>query len=91
MSISICAPPALEVRIRWSDCPSCLKLNGKRRSPSTILTYEWYGPTETCLRCGDTWHSGEMAPRPARRGWRREAIDLAKRRYRHAHPKREVR
>lgn len=62
-------------------CPVCEKR-------SVILTwfYEWYGPSSTCLRCGDKWADGELLARPFARGWRQRNIDNARKTWRRATP-----
>jgi hypothetical protein len=39
----------------------------------------YYGSDKTCCRCGDKWQDGELAGRPFARGWRKAAIEVAKR------------
>lgn len=39
----------------------------------------YYGPTLTCLGCGDSWSGGERHERPFKRAWRAEAIAAAHR------------
>jgi hypothetical protein len=38
----------------------------------------WYGPTWTCLGCGDSWGDGERLQRPFKPRWRREAKTRAR-------------
>lgn len=44
----------------------------------------WYGPTLTCLGCGDAWTDGELHERPFQRGWRANSIAKAQRDWRSA-------
>ena len=64
-------------RIIAGVCPDC----GKR---TRFLTwyYEWYGPTQVCLRCGRVWQDGEWMPLPSTRGARAQSIAKAKARWR---------
>ena len=39
----------------------------------------WYGPTWTCLGCGDSWGDGERLERPFKPRWRAEAKGRARR------------
>lgn len=50
-------------------CPCCNRL-----APFAGFSQEWYGPTWTCLRCGDSFADGERLPRPFARGWRKANI-----------------
>ena len=59
------------------DCLAC-----KRRTFAVGWHAEYYGWSQTCLRCGERWEDGEMCPRPFRRGWRKDSIERAKRRWR---------
>lgn len=61
---------------RWRGIAHCPVCRARRRYVGRA--YEWYGPTVTCLGCGDTWHSGELSQRPAERGWRQRAIERAR-------------
>jgi hypothetical protein len=70
----ICRPPSFPIR-RIVACPTC----GQRRRMAGRDGGPFYGPTLTCLGCGDAWTCGEMHDRPFRRGWRKQAIDAAKR------------
>lgn len=64
----VCGPPPGVYRRAVLDCPVCQR---RRRH---ILRWDgaWYGTTVYCA-CGDRWQDGELAPRPFRRGWRKEA------------------
>ena len=57
------------------DCPTC---GGERGF--LVEGYEWYGITETCLACGDSWQEGELLERPFKPRWRQERIQSALRR-----------
>jgi hypothetical protein len=70
----ICRPPSFPIR-RILACPTCKqrrRFAGRDHGP-------YYGPTITCLGCGDSWSCGEMLDRPFKRAWRKEAIAAAKR------------
>jgi hypothetical protein len=56
-----------------SHCPTCERL---RRFLCRFQ--EWYGWTQTCLGCGETWTDGEPHERPFQRGWRQESIRHAR-------------
>lgn len=43
--------------VLWRRCLDC-----GRRSPFAGISYEWYGPKQTCMRCGRTWRDGEWMP-----------------------------
>lgn len=77
--LHVSAPRAMEVRLVRVHCPTC----GRRRW-MTVLFYEWYGFTVTCLRCGENWADGERRPRPCAPKWRQKSIEAARRRYREA-------
>lgn len=70
----ICRPPTFPIR-RILHCPTCKQ----RRRMAGHDGGPWYGPTLTCLGCGDTWTCGEMHDRPFQRGWRAKSIAAAKR------------
>lgn len=69
----ICRPPVF-LRRRIMFCPVC-----KHRRRFAVREALWYGPTATCCGCGDSFGDGERLLRPARRGWRKEAVAKAKR------------
>jgi len=69
----ICRPPSFPIR-RILACPTCKQ---RRRMAGRDAT--WYGPTLTCLGCGDSWTCGEMHDRPFQRGWRAKSVTAAKR------------
>ena len=56
------------------DGPTC-----KRPRRTLAQFQEWYGWTITCAGCGDTWQDGERMERPFEPGWRRKAIEAARR------------
>jgi hypothetical protein len=70
----ICRPPSFPIR-RILTCPT----EGRRRRMAGRDHGPYYGPTITCLGCGDSWSCGEMLDRPFKRAWRKEAIAAAKR------------
>ena len=76
-NLHICVSVATKAFTRRFPCPTC-----KRRTSQWMECFEWYGPTVTCLACGEQWRDGEMCPRPLRRGWRAENIAAAKKRRR---------
>ena len=78
----ICAPAPIECTLMRGYCSTC-----DRKSWAVSFYYEWYGPSATCLRCGESWNEEGMEERPFCRGWRQMSIDGAKslwRRYRAA-------
>lgn len=77
MTVHICAPAPVVVKLRRLYCPTC-----NRRTYSVISFYEWYGPDDTCLNCGERFNEDGRAPRPFMRGWRKDSIAAAKRHYR---------
>jgi hypothetical protein len=70
----ICRPPSFPIR-RILNCPT----EGRRRRMAGIDGGPYYGPTLTCLGCGDSWSCGERHERPFQRAWRTKAIASAKR------------
>lgn len=70
----VCRPASFPIR-RVLNCPT----EGRRRRMAGFDGGPYYGPTLTCLGCGDSWTCGEMHDRPFQRGWRQKAIDSAKR------------
>jgi hypothetical protein len=75
--IHIHAPMPIGKHVHSGTCPDC-----KRRSRFIGWSYEWYGASNTCLRCGREWQDGEWMPLPFMRGARQHNIDAAKRRFR---------
>jgi hypothetical protein len=63
--------------VEFLECPTCDAV-----TPMTCRYYEWYGPSMTCLGCGERWHDGEMEERPFARGWRKRRIQEALRKLR---------
>lgn len=70
--VHIHVAPAVKVTLIREVCSTCLR---SRRFVAAY--YEWYGPTWTCLRCGDSWNEDGRCERPFRRGWRKESIRCA--------------
>ena len=60
-------------------CPIC-----EKRRRFVCLWSAWYDTSVTCCGCGDSWCGGELRERPFRRGWRQEAIALARFQWRNA-------
>lgn len=78
LRVHICAPPLLELRVIRATCwGRC-----QRRRYLLVESYEWYGPTVTCLRCGDQWSDGELLPRPFAPHWRQKNVERAKQKWR---------
>jgi hypothetical protein len=73
-TVIVCRPPSFPIR-RILHCPTCKR----RRRMAGRDGGPYYGPTLTCLGCGDSWTCGEMHDRPFRRGWRAKEITAAKR------------
>ena len=73
MTVHICRPDTFPLR-NTADCPTC----GSRQR---FAAYDaaWYGPTWTCLGCGDRFGDGERLPRPFKPRWRKENIAVAQR------------
>ena len=71
------APQPDRAAIQRHACPTC-----GRRTYFTMTSTPWYGPTHTCLRCGDTWQEGERLERPFAPGWRARAVQAARDHYR---------
>lgn len=67
-AVHINRPPALYVATE-ADCPTC-----GTRERFAGYDQPWYGPTLTCLGCGDRFSDGERLPRPFKPRWRRESI-----------------
>lgn len=65
--VCVTSPPSINIR-RVTYCPTC-----QQRRRFTGFDQLWYGPTWTCLGCGDSWAGGERLPRPFRPRWRTEA------------------
>jgi hypothetical protein len=73
-AVVICRPPSFPIR-RILNCPT----EGRRRRMAGIDGGPYYGPSLTCLGCGDSWSCGERHERPFQRAWRAKAIASAKR------------
>lgn len=73
MNVHIHAPAPVNRKKIVHDCPTCGK-------PTDFLAeyFKWYGPSLTCLECGDAWGDGERLPRPFAPGWRKKRIEAAK-------------
>lgn len=75
--VHIYAPsPTMKAIVRCY-CPDC-----KKQSWFTRICFEWFGPDETCLRCGREWKDKEWMALPFMRGARKYNIKSAKSRYR---------
>ncbi len=66
--------PYILTQLRRIDCPTC-----KRSRFALFLSYEWYGPNLTCLRCGEAWDEEGRCERPFERAWRKRAVADARR------------
>ncbi|GHC38697.1 hypothetical protein GCM10010348_77610 [Streptomyces anthocyanicus] len=71
MNVIVCHARHFTIRRIWR-CPTC-----KTRRRMLFQDEAWYGMTMTCCHCGDRWQDGELCPRPAKRGWRKEAAAKA--------------
>jgi hypothetical protein len=80
LAVVVCAPDTYLLR-RILRCPTC---RTKRRFVGKDAP--WYGPRWTCCGCGDSFGDGERLQRPARRGWRKQAVAEAKRLWGEAGP-----
>lgn len=69
----VCRPSSFPIR-RVLGCPT----EGRRRRMAGRDHGPYYGPTLTCLGCGDSWSCGERLERPFRRAWRKDEISKAK-------------
>lgn len=67
MTIALCHPDSIAIR-RITHCPTC-----ERRRRFAAFDQFWYGPTWTCLGCGDRWSDGYRMERPFKRAWRTES------------------
>lgn len=68
-------PASITLR-RVTYCPTC-----EQRRRFTGFDQLWYGPTWTCLGCGDSWSDGVRLQRPFARGWRDKARRKARDRW----------
>lgn len=77
-TLHIHAPPPATVELKRLECLTC----GKMRF-FVWACYDWYGADMTCLRCGERFTSEEgRMERPFCRGWRKDSIRRAKKRWR---------
>jgi len=67
----LCRPKTFYLR-QVRHCPTC---DRKRRFAG--FDQFMYGPTMTCLGCGDTWTVDGMLPRPFEPAWRKKAVRRA--------------
>ena len=72
VTIHICNPQPSQRKVVNKDCPIC-----KASAPALCEFTDWYGWSDTCLGCGDSWQDGEMHDRPFARGWRKASIASA--------------
>lgn len=72
MTVILCAPSPTNTSLLVRHCPTC---DAERQFLAE--SYEWYGPTLTCLTCGEEWHDGQRAERPFAPGWRQRNIAAA--------------
>jgi len=77
--LHINAPKPSKATAEIRDCPDC-----KRRSVFVALFTEWYGWSQTCLRCGRNWQDGERMALPFCRTARADSAAAARRAYRRA-------
>jgi len=70
-SIHICYPKLIGNEVRDLECKHgiCGKV-----TPHHCRYFEWYGPSVTCLGCGESYQDGERCERPFARGWRKKSI-----------------
>jgi hypothetical protein len=69
----LCRPATIHIRT-VRNCPTC-----KQRRRMAGFDQLWYGPTLTCLGCGDSWSCEGRLERPFRPRWRRDVIESAQR------------
>lgn len=79
LTVHIHAPSPTSRFARKHVCPDC-----KKESLFIGVHYEWYGSTQTCLRCGRKWCDGEWMPLGFYRHARRDNKRAAKAAYRRA-------
>jgi hypothetical protein len=70
----VCGPGRTYRRF-YADCPIC----ERRRRFVARHDGIYYGETQMCCGCGDSWQDGELGYRPFRPGWRKESIATARR------------
>jgi hypothetical protein len=73
-AVVVCAPPRGVVRRAVFACRNC------RRRTRHVVRFGgiWYGSTDTCCACGDSWTGGERHERPFVRAWRAKATAKAR-------------
>lgn len=76
-NIHINIPRIEEIKLKRHDCPTC-----EKNRFMVVYFEEWYGATNTCLKCGEQWSGGEQRPRPFCRGWRKDNVKRIKELYR---------
>ncbi len=71
---------AVKAKIIRGPCPDCKR----QRSAFVVVHYdsEFYGPSQTCLRCGRRWEDGEWMALDSVRGSRQKSIDSARKAWR---------
>lgn len=67
--VVVCGVGQNAYRRRVLPCPTCQR----RTRHVEWWGGAWYGPTWTCVACGDAWSVDGRHERPFRRGWRQEA------------------
>lgn len=77
-TLHICSPQGWRL-VHAGTCLDC-----KRRTRFIGASYEWYGPTMTCLRCGRTWSDCEWMPLDFVPQSRQRSIEAARQRFRRA-------
>lgn len=70
----VCGPGQTYRRF-YNHCPTC----ERRRRFVARFDGAYYGETHMCCGCGDSWQDGYLLGRPAKRGWRKDAINTANR------------
>jgi hypothetical protein len=72
--VIVCIPTPVLKKISTDYCQDC-----KQQSWFLSWWYEFYGPTQVCLRCGRRWEDGEWMPLSFERDSRAKSIAWAKR------------
>jgi transposase-like protein len=83
-NVHICRPKNCLAR-RILRCPTC-----KTRRRFVQALFVWYDSIFTCCGCGDQFSEGYRMQRPARRGWRDDAVRRAKQEWAEATSLREA-